>query len=461
MLISCLRTVGTGLVAMGLLITPAQATKQPEAAAEIARPGGAIPKGEGLALVKVADGFIDPVNVANAGDKSGRVFVVERVGKIQIVYQDGTRSDKPFVDLTQLGASVINPTGGIVQSQFIEQGLYSVAFHPRFDENGYFYVHYASSQLNGNGVVSRFKVDPTSPDHVDRARLESTEKRILTIEQPSYNNNGGQIAFGPDGYLYVSVGDGGWRAPRDAGQDTSYLLGSILRIDVDTSEDVPYKVPPDNPLVGKAGRVNQEIWLRGFHNPYEFAFDHSSGALFITDVGDSHFEEVNFVPGGHTGGANFGWPRMEGSSCYPILGGAPQSNCEIYGNLPVASYSHPRPDGSQTTSRNGFVCASAQGLGVVNYAGMKSVYLVADWCTGQVFGVGWDGKRWQLEELLATELHITAGGNDEAGRVLAVSAKFYDQNESRDAVAAGALWKFVPVSEVSAEAEVAPKMRSQ
>ena len=120
MLISCLRTVGTGLVAMGLLITPAQATKQPEAAAEIARPGGAIPKGEGLALVKVADGFIDPVNVANAGDKSGRVFVVERVGKIQIVYQDGTRSDKPFVDLTQLGASVINPTGGIVQSQFIE-----------------------------------------------------------------------------------------------------------------------------------------------------------------------------------------------------------------------------------------------------------------------------------------------------------------------------------------------------
>lgn len=454
--IRSLSTLSAGLFVMVLASASVNAVMQPSSNDEIAQPGGTVPKAEGLALVKVADGFIDPVNVANAGDGSGRVFVVERAGKIQLVRKDGTRADKPFVDFTRYGASVISPTGGFIQSQFIEQGLYSVAFHPQFDENGYFFIHYASVRLNGSGVIARFQVDPDSPDHVSLDRIAATEKQILTISQPSYNNNGGQIAFGPDGLLYVGVGDGGWKSPRDAGQDTSLMLGSILRIDVDTADNVAYKIPPNNPLVGKPGRVYQEIWVNGFHNPYEFAFDPKSGALFVTDVGDSHFEEVNYIAPGHTGGANFGWPRMEGASCYPIHGAGSKAKCDVTGRLPVAVYAHPKAGKAPEANGSSFVCSSAQGLGVANYAGMNSVYLLADWCTGEVFGTGWDGERWQLEELLETSLHITAGGQDEAGYVLAVSAKFYDQNDNRASVPGGALWRFVPLSQVPAGVEKAP-----
>ena len=234
------------------------------------------------------------------------------------------------------------------------------------------------------------------------------------------------------------------------------MLGAILRIDVDTADNIAYKIPPNNPLVGKPGRVYQEIWVHGFHNPYEFAFDPKSGALFVTDVGDSHFEEVNYIAPGHTGGANFGWPRMEGASCYPIHGAGSKAKCDVTGRLPVAVYAHPKAGKAPEANGSSFVCASAQGLSVANYAGMNSVYLLADWCTGKVFGAGWDGDRWQLEELLETSLHITAGGQDEAGHVLAVSAKFYDQNDNRASVPGGALWRFVPLSQVPAGVEKAP-----
>ena len=265
----------------------------------------------------------------------------------------------------------------VVQSQFIEQGLYVVAFHPQFSENGYFFVDYASVRLNGSGVIARFQLDPHSPDHVRLERIAATEKHILTIEQPSYNNNSGQVAFGPDGLLYVGVGDGGWKAPRDAGQDASLLLGSILRIDINTKDNVAYKIPANNSLIGKPGRVHQEIWAHGFHRATS------------------------------------------------------NTSCDVTGNLPVALYPHPKVGAAPKAHDSGFVCASAQGLGVANYPGMQGVYLLADWCTGQVFGTGWDGDRWQLEELIETSLHITAGGQDEAGHVLAVSVKFYDQNENR------------------------------
>src|SRR5690606_20483602 len=210
------------------------------------QPGGDLPGDPDIQLVKVADGFNDPVGVANAGDGAGRIFVVERVGRVQVVDSDGNRQDEPFLDLT-----AINPLGSDVQTGFVEQGLYSIAFHPNFSENGYFFVHYASLPFNGDGMIVRFQVDPESPDSLTPERTNETAKVIMRIEQPYDNHNGGTIAFGPDGYLYITSGDGGWEGdPLEAGQDLSTRLGKLLRIDVDVDDDNrAYDIPPDNPFV--------------------------------------------------------------------------------------------------------------------------------------------------------------------------------------------------------------------
>ena len=159
--------------------------------------------------------------------------------------KDGTVNEDPFLDLTS-----INPLGNDVQTGFVEQGLYAVAFHPKFKENGYFFVHYASLPFNGDGMIVRFQVDPKSPNVVDADRANATAKVIMRIEQPWYNHNGGQIEFGPDGYLYIGSGDGGWEGdPYDAGQDLSTLLAKMLRIDINVEDDsIPYKIPKDNPF---------------------------------------------------------------------------------------------------------------------------------------------------------------------------------------------------------------------
>ena len=204
-----------GMAAALALTSFAMAAEVPGSPDQVAEPGGSLPGDPKIALVKVADGFSDPINVANAGDGSGRIFVVERVGRIKIVNPDGSVQEEPFLDLT-----TINPLGNDVQTGFVEQGLYAVAFHPNFAENGYFYVHYASLPFNGDGMIVRFQVDPQSPDVMTPERTNETAKVIMRIEQPWYNHNGGQIEFGPDGYLYIGSGDGGWEGdPYEAGQD--------------------------------------------------------------------------------------------------------------------------------------------------------------------------------------------------------------------------------------------------
>src|ERR687891_1204258 len=184
---------------------PLGAAEVPGSVDAVAQPGGDLPGDPQIALVKIADGFNDPINVTNAGDGSGRIFVVERVGRVKVVDSDGNVQEEPFLDLT-----TINPLGNDVQTGFVEQGLYAIAFHPDFAENGYFYVHYASLPFNGDGMVVRFQVDPESPDVMTPERANETAKVIMRIEQPWYNHNGGQIEFGPDGYLYIGSGDGGW-----------------------------------------------------------------------------------------------------------------------------------------------------------------------------------------------------------------------------------------------------------
>ena len=466
------KSVVASAVAGIALLGPALAQQVPGMPEDVARPGGDLPGDPKIALVKIADGFNDPINVTNAGDGSGRIFVVERVGRVRVVQADGSVQLEPFLDLTN-----INPLGNDVQTGFVEQGLYAIAFHPNFEENGYFYVHYASLPFNGDGMIVRFQVDPNNPDFLTPERTNETAKVIMRIEQPWYNHNGGQIEFGPDGYLYIGSGDGGWEGdPYEAGQDLSTWLGKMLRIDVDVPEDAnrPYAIPADNPFASAADerlmvlfgiteaefaaiktRAKPEIWAYGLRNPYEFAFDRATGDLFIADVGQNHWEEIIYQPAGSGGGENYGWARMEASKCHPMLGDPAEQTCAVVGVLPAGEYPHQVPYPGAAELDEGWGC-SAQGLGVANYGGMEGVYLVGDWCSGRVFGLGWDGSKWQLEELLQTELQFTAGGYDEDGNVLAVNCDcFYLVDQGPLANPPGALWRVVPADQVPAGAEVA------
>ena len=461
----------TTAAAAALLAGTAIAKDAPKSVDEVAMPGGTLPGNPEIALVKVADGFSDPINVTNAGDGSGRMFVVERIGRIKVVNKDGSVNADPFLDLTS-----INPLGNDVQTGFVEQGLYSVAFHPKFKENGHFFVHYASLPFNGDGMVVRFTVDPASPDVMTADRTNETAKVIMRIEQPWYNHNGGEIVFGPDGYLYISSGDGGWEGdPYEAGQDLSTNLAKILRIDVDVPEgsDRPYAIPDDNPFANASKeqlmvlfgiteeqfatiktRSLPEIWSYGVRNSYEMAFDPKTGDLFMAEVGQNHWEEINFEKAGD-GGHNYGWPRMEASFCHPMTGDpANDTDCAIVGTLPAAQYPHSAPwPGAPEDNTGG---CSVQGFGVANYGGMDGVYLVGDWCSGRVFGLGHDGSKWQLQEMMQTGLQFTAGGYDEDGKVLAVNANnFYLADQGPDANPPGALWRIVPKSDVPTGAEVA------
>ena len=445
-------------------------TKLPRVAEEVARPPGDIPGDPKVALVKIAEGFADPVNVSSADDGSGRIFVVERIGRVRVVDKEGKLQEEPFLDLT-----AINPLGSDVQTGFVEQGLFSIAFHPDFENNGHFYVHYTSLPFNGDNMIVRFTVDPASPNVVTAERANETARVIMRIDQPWYNHNGGQIAFGPDGYLYIGIGDGGWEGdPLNAGQDLSLLLGKLLRIDVNPENEAPYTIPSTNPyaeasderLMNLFGieeeefariktRSQPEIWAYGLRNPYEFSFDPKTGDLFIADVGQNHWEEINWQPADSEGGENYGWAIKMGTSCFPIT--AENQDCPPFGVLPVAEYPHETPYPGAAPLKEDFGC-SAQGLGVANSAGMTGVYLVGDWCTGRLFAVAWneESSEWTIETLMQTDLQFTGGGYDEDGNVLAVNCNcFYLTDVGAAQNPPGALWRVVAADQVPEGAEVA------
>jgi glucose/arabinose dehydrogenase len=330
---SCATLAGAALAAAS--IGAAHAQQIPTAPDQVARPGGKVPGAPTLALVKVADGFNDPVGVTAANDGSGRIFVVERVGRVRVVSKDGKVNPEPFLDLTNF-----NPLGSDVQTGFVEQGLWSIALHPKFKENGYVYVHYSSLPFNGASMVARFTVDPKSPDRITKEQLTKSAKVLMNIPQPYYNHYGGMITFGPDGMLYIGKGDGGWEGdPLNAGQNLNVLLSKILRINVDTPDDVAYAIPKDNPyaradrpqLMSLFGITEQgftanqigsrpETWAYGLRNPYSFHFDPKTGDLFIADVGQNHWEEINWQPASSKGGENYGWKFNQGSHCHPTTG---------------------------------------------------------------------------------------------------------------------------------------------
>jgi len=274
------------------------------------------PAGTGVGLQEVVSGLSFPLYLtAPAGDLA-RLFVVEKTGGIRIV-KDGVLLPDLFLDLS---AQV---------SSGSEQGLLGLAFDPEYATNGRFLVHYAD--LAGNTALSRFQVS-ADPDRADPA----SEQVILTATQPAPNHNGGQVAFGPDGFLYLGLGDGGSSGdPEGRGQDLSDLLGSILRIDVRAGD--PYTVPADNSFVGNPN-ARPEVWSYGLRNPWRFSFDRSNADLYIGDVGESGVEEIDVstAADGAGRGVNYGWSILEGSQCFQSPG------CDRTGlTLPVLEYGHP------------------------------------------------------------------------------------------------------------------------
>jgi glucose/arabinose dehydrogenase len=330
----------------------------------------------------VAFGLSSPVDIAHAGDGSGRLFIVLQGGKI-VIFDGVQLLSSPFLDITSLVAS-----GG-------ERGLLGLAFHPDYVANGLFYVSYTDTA--GDSVIARYSVSGDS-NLADPASASI----LLTIDQPFSNHNGGQLHFGPDGYLYIGIGDGGSGGdPLNNGQNLGMLLGKILRIDVDNG--VPYGIPPDNPFVGDAG-AGDEIWAWGLRNPWRFSFDRLTGDMYIGDVGQSSWEEVNFQPSTSTGGENYGWRLMEGNSCYN-----PATNCNNGTlTLPILVYSH---------------SVGCSVTGGYRYRGNKNpdlygTYLYGDYCTGLIWGAQEDGLGgWNTSLLLDTNFLISTFGEDESGEI--------------------------------------------
>lgn len=322
-----------------------------------------------------------PVQITNAGDGSGRLFIVEQMGRIRII-SDGNLLPTPFLDISERVACCH------------EQGLLSVAFPPDYAKKQYFYVNYTNSE--GNTVVARYRLtnDPNIADP------ESAET-ILGIDQPHEFHNGGHMAFGPrDGYLYIGTGDGGPPGAGGRAQDPGTLLGKILRIDVE-SGTTPYAIPASNPFTETAG-YRDEIWALGLRNPWGFAFDPQTGDLYIGDVGEGEYEEVNYQPGSSKGGENYGWPIMEGIHCYD------PDPCNSIGlTQPVVEYSH---------SRGCAVIGGSVYRGS-KFANMRGIYFYADFCSGLIWGLRRIGDNWQSALLFDAPFLITGIGEDEEGNL--------------------------------------------
>ena len=341
--------------------------------------GVASPSFPAITLTRIASGFVQPVHITHAGDGSGRLFVVERGGVIRIV-RDGAVLPTPFFDIS-----------GQVQSAGGEQGLLSVAFPPDFAAKQYFYVDYTNRTGIGNTIVARYPMT-ANPD----IAASTGGVTLLNVSQPFANHNGGQLAFGPDGLLYIALGDGGSAGdPFNNAQNLATGLGKILRLDTKAGVS-PYALPTGNPF-------GNEIWAYGLRNPWRFSFDRATGDLYIADVGQNLIEEVNFQPATSTGGENYGWNIMEGTSCFL----SPECDrTDLI--LPVTEYSH--ADGNCSVT-GGFVYRGSQ------YPPLQGTYLYADFCSGRLWGLKRSGAAWENRLLLDTTLQISSFGEDEAGNL--------------------------------------------
>jgi glucose/arabinose dehydrogenase len=359
----------------------------PSRATTASQPTIAWPK---ISLITYQSGFSSPVHLANAGDGSQRLFVVEQRGIIRII-KNNVVLNTPFLDIQD---RVLFPGSG-------ERGLLSVAFPSDYATKGYFYVYY--TRLDGNNQTSRFHLKPGKPDEAD----PFSEQLIILFNHPNYSNhNGGQLAFGPDGYLYIGTGDGGGGGdPQGNAQNPASLLGKLLRIDVESGVD-PYLVPVTNPYTQTVG-YRGEIWALGLRNPWRYAFDRQTGDLYIGDVGQNTEEEVDFQPASSQGGENYGWNVLEGNLCYiPSVNCIPPSHYEP----PIAVYDHGVNDSNGCAITGGRVYRGA------TYLRMQGIYFYGDYCSGKIWGLLYSNG-WQSQPLLDTDLSISTFGEDEAGNL--------------------------------------------
>lgn len=335
-----------------------------------------------IQLEPVLTGLELPTYLTHAGDD--RLFVVEKTGRIFVV-QNWELVETPFLDIREL-----------VGSEGSEQGLLSIAFHPQYAENGRFFINYTNP--DGHTVVARYQVQAENPNAADTG----TELILMTIGQPFEVHNGGLLKFGPDGYLYIGVGDGGTSGDFFSNaQNNKNLLGTILRVDVDFAE--PYAVPADNPFVNDVN-VRNEIWSFGLRNPWRFSFDRLTNDLFIADVGQFQWEEINFQKAGSQGAQNYGWEVLEGTHCYN------RDECETEGYvMPVAEYSH-QEGGCAVTG--GYIYRGLQ------YPELNGNYFFADYCTGKMWGlVQQENGQWLTTALLDSEELFSSFGEDLAGEL--------------------------------------------
>ena len=358
------------------------------------------PSAASFELEPIMQNLRRPLFVTHAGDGTGRLFVVEQGGIIYVL--NGTASNI-FLDLSGLVSASAN------QESYTERGLLGLAFHPEYAENGTFFVNYTDRA--GHTVIAKYQVTD-DPNFADANSAEIT----FTQMQPFPNHNGGHMVFGDDGYLYVALGDGGAAGdPLEAGQDPQLLLGSILRLDVNTDSD--YAIPPDNPFAdGSAGAP--EVWSYGWRNPWRFSFDRATGDMYIGDVGQNQWEEINFEPADSAGGLNYGWNILEATH--------PFSGAEVPDGLvmPIAEYNH--GDGSCSVT-GGYVY---RGEAIPD---LQATYLFSDYCSGVLrYAYRDESGAWQSDVLMQTGMQVSSFGEDESGEIYLVS---YGE---------GIVYKFVP-----------------
>jgi glucose/arabinose dehydrogenase len=429
-------------------------TSPPAQPANTAHPGGKLSGNVAIQLVEVAGNFVDPINVSSPHDGTGRLFVCERPGVIRIIGRDGKVIPHPFYD-----------NRSNTNFQFLEQGLYCITFHPKFKENGRFFVSYADMWFNGSTFIVEYKVDAHDPNVADMA----SAKPIMRIDFPYCNHHGGKVEFGPDGCLYVGVGDGGWEGDvLSTGQDLSTWMGKMLRIDVDHQKPhEAYSVPDGNPFVGAAdpqlmvlfgksetefSRIKQkakpEIWAYGLRNPWTFSFDRKTGDLYMADVGQNTWEEVDFQPASSKGGENYGWSFMNGTHPFPIEKEQSGEKTPVVGTLPVAEYSH-ATDG---------ICII--GFGVYRgtaVPGLDGAYLCGDWGSGRIWGIRRDDDgKWQMQQLVHTGMNLSSGGEDEAGDLYVTNMGSQYGTWNPFDSARGSVWKVVSADRVPNGAKTAP-----
>ena len=347
-----------------------------------------------LTLTPFKNGFANPVFLTSAHDGTGRLFVVEKGGTIKVILPDGTVLPTPLLDLS----------GRVSTSS--EQGLLGLAFHPNFRTNGKFYVDFTN--LAGDTVINEYRLSPPTSN-----RVTLGGRRILTIAQPYANHNGGDIAFGPDGFLYIGMGDGGSGGdPGNRAQSLNTLLGKILRINVNGHTATRgYLIPSSNPYVGRAGR--DEIWSYGLRNPWRFSIDSATGALWIGDVGQNRYEEVdrslkgiNRVGGR---GVNYGWRVLEGRHCF-----IPATGCSRVGKtMPVVEYGH---DGANCAVTGGYVYRGNA------YPLLRGQYVYGDFCSGRIWTISAGASSVVRPTLrLDTSLAISSFGLNGGGELFVLS----------------------------------------